>query len=294
MNGFLNIDKPKGITSFGVVKNIRKRLGVKKVGHAGNLDPDATGVLVLGVGKGTRFLEYITTLEKEYIATVKLGILTDTLDISGEVIDEKPVPDIEESRLKVILKKFVGEIFQTPPAFSAVRIGGKRLYELAREGVLVNKKPKKVKIYKIELLGVAGDEFMIRVVCSKGTYIRSLAKDIAEALGTYGIVKELRRMRIGHFRVDDAVSPDVDDLEKFIMPIDKGLAHLNEIVLSERAAWYFRNGSKIGMGGIVHKSRFVKAFEHVRVYDNLGNFIGVGYMKWDGVQPEKVLPAEGS
>ena len=290
MDGFLNLNKPRGITSFTAVEEVRKRLKEKKAGHAGNLDPDATGVLVIGLGKATRFLPYITDVEKEYVATIKLGVLTDTLDASGEVMGKKEVPPIGRSKLEEVLRHFIGEIEQTPPAYSAVKIEGKRLYELAREGVLVNPKPKKVTIYEIELLDLGEDEFRIRAVVSKGTYIRSLARDIAVRLGTYGIVKDLVRTRIGHFTLEEAVDLDDPDLEKKVIPPDEGLIHLGEVVLKEKAAWYFRNGNRVGVSGILSRSKNVRSFEYVRVYDESGEFIGVGFMKWDGLYPKRVIP----
>ena len=291
MDGFLNLNKPKGITSFTAVEEVRRRLKEKKAGHAGNLDPNATGVLVIGLGKATRFLPYITNVEKEYIATIKLGVLTDTLDASGEVMDKKEVPPVDRAQLEEVLRHFIGEIEQTPPAYSAVKIEGKRLYELAREGVLVNPKPKKVTIYEIELLNLGEDEFRIRAVVSKGTYIRSLARDIAARLGTYGIVKDLVRTRIGHFTLEEAVDLDDPDLEKKVIPPDKGLLHMGEVVLKEKAAWYFRNGNRVGVSGILSRSKNVRSFEYVRVYDESGDFIGVGFMKWDGLYPKRVIPA---
>ena len=292
MHGFINIDKPRGITSFGVIEKLRDILGIKKVGHAGTLDPDATGVLVVGVGKGTRFLEFLMDLEKEYLATIKLGILTDTLDMSGKVMARKDVPELTEDKLKKVLKGFLGEIMQTPPAYSAIRVEGKRLYELAREGILVNPKPRKVKIYKLELIGLANDEFVIRVVCSRGTYVRSLARDIGEKLGTYGVVKEMRRTRIGHFRIENAIPLDAEPekIKSAIIPIDKGLSHLKEVVLKEKAAFYFQNGTQVGSAGILRKSRDARSFEHVRVYRPDGRFLGIGYLRWDSISPVKVLP----
>ncbi len=296
MHGFINLDKPRGITSFGVIEQLRKKFRIKKIGHAGTLDPDGTGVLVIGVGKGTRFLEFITGLEKEYLATIKLGVLTDTLDASGEILATKDVPELSENTLKKVLKSFIGEITQSPPAYSAVRVEGKRLYELAREGVLVNPKPRKVRIHKIELLGIAGDEFIIKVVCSKGTYIRALARDIGEKLGTYGIVRELRRTRVGHFRIENSVK--LDELLEMdtppLIPIDKGLSHLKYVVLKEKSAYYFQHGTQIGAGGILRRSADVRSFEYVRTYSPDGRFLGVGYLRWEGLSPVKVLPPEFS
>lgn len=288
--GFLNINKPRGLTSFGVVREVRKIFNIKKVGHAGNLDPDATGVLVIGIGKATRFLPYITDLEKEYIARIQLGILTDTLDRTGEILKRKDVPKLDEERVKEVLKHFEGEIMQSPPPYSAVRIEGRRLYDLAREGVLVNPKPKRVKVYSIELLDIGEDYLTLKVIAGKGTYIRSLARDIAEKLGTVGIVGDLKRTRVGHFRVEDSLSLDYPELREKIMPIDEGLKHLPEVVLKERAAYYFRNGNRVPPAGILRRSPKARSFEFIRVYDETNHFIGIGYLKWDGIYPKKVLP----
>ncbi len=290
MNGFLNVDKPKGITSFGVIEVLRKSLNQKKMGHAGNLDPHATGVLIVGIGNATRFLPYIMDLEKEYVATVILGVHTDTLDETGEILDKKKVPPIDEEKLKSILKGFIGEIMQSPPPYSAVRVKGERLYDLAREGVLVSPKPKKVRIYNIELLDMDNDRFTIRVVCGKGTYIRSLARDIAEKLGTYGIVGSLKRIRVGSFHVDDAVKLDDPKISEKLIRIDEALIHLPKVVLKEKAAYYFSHGNHVGLSGIVSKDRDVRNFVVCRVYDYWGEFLGLGIHKWDGIYPKRLLP----
>lgn len=289
MDGFLNIDKPKGITSYDVIRILKKRLGVQRIGHAGNLDPHATGVLVVGIGKATRFLPFVQELEKEYIAVIQLGVLTDTLDITGEVLDTREVRPFSQERLLEVLKRFEGEIKQTPPAYSAVRVAGQRLYKLAREGIHVVPKPKTVFIHRLELLAMERDSFTLRILCSKGTYIRSLARDIGEALGTYGIVKELQRTRVGHFRVEDAVSPDDPEIEKRILPIDQGLAHMPEVFLSHRAADLFRHGNRVPSKGIQKFNPHVRAFQKVRVYDEAGRFLGVGLFHWDRVDPKRVL-----
>jgi tRNA pseudouridine55 synthase len=290
MNGFLNINKPKDITSFGVVKNVRELLHIKKAGHAGNLDPNATGVLVVGVGKATKFLSYIVNLEKEYVATVKFGLLTDTLDITGEVLMQKAVPKLTKEGLEEALSAFVGEIDQVPPSFSALKFQGKRLYELAREGVLVTSKPKRVVIHKIELLDMAEDEVTLRVACSKGTYLRSLARDLGEALGTLGIIKDLVRMKVGHFSLKDAVAMDDESLATKCIPLDEGLKHLPEVYITDKASRYFRNGNRVGTGGMLGRPQGVRNFQPVRVYDESGGFLGVGLLKFEGLYPKNVIP----
>lgn len=293
MEGFYNIDKPAGISSYDVIRHLKKFIKSRKIGHSGNLDPGATGVLVIGVGRATRLLEYITDLEKEYTGTIKLGILTDTLDTDGEVLMRKEVPEISEDRVKEVFKHFTGEIEQTPPAYSAIRIKGKRLYELAREGVMVTPKKRKVKIYKLELLSFQGDRIEFNAVVSRGTYLRSLARDIAEELGTFGIIERLRRIRIGPFKVAESVKLDdikLDNYLKFLIPIKEGLSFFPAVYLSERAAEHFRQGNMVSKAGILRKDTEASAFSYVRVFDNLGNFIGVGFLKWEGIIPRKVLP----
>jgi tRNA pseudouridine55 synthase len=291
MNGFLNINKPKDITSFGVVKHIREVLKVKKAGHAGNLDPNATGVLVLGTGKATKFLPFVVQLEKEYVATVKFGLLTDTLDSTGEVLMHKDVPKLERKAVEEVLKEFVGEIDQVPPSYSALKFQGKRLYELAREGVLVSSKPKRVIVRRIELMELEEDELTLRVTCSKGTYLRSLARDLGERLGTLGIIQDLVRMKVGHFTLKDAVPMDDPGLAEKIIPLEQGLTHMPEVYITDRAGQYFRHGNRIGSGGMVGgRPSGIRSFQHVRVFDESGAFLGIGLLKHEGLHPKRVIP----
>ncbi len=293
MEGFYNIDKPAGISSYDVIRHLKKFIKSRKIGHSGNLDPGATGVIVVGVGRATRLLGYITDLEKEYVGTIKLGVLTDTLDADGEVILKKDIPELTEEAIKEVLKSFTGEIEQTPPAYSAIRIKGKRLYELAREGVMVTLKKRKVKVLELELVDFTKDLIEFRAVVSRGTYLRSLARDIAEKLGTVGIIEKLRRVRIGNFKVEDAVKLDEinrDNYLGYLMPIKDGMAFFPAVYLSERAADHFRQGNMVSKAGIIRKDSEASAFSYVRVFDHLGNFIGVGFLKWEGIIPRKVLP----
>lgn len=293
MEGFYNIDKPAGISSYDVIRHLKKFIKSRKIGHSGNLDPGATGVLIIGVGRATRLLEYITDLEKEYTGSIKLGVLTDTLDADGEILMRKEVPELNEETIKEVFKEFTGEIEQTPPAYSAIRIKGKRLYELAREGVMVTPKKRKVKIYKLDLLGLNKDSIEFRAIVSRGTYLRSLARDIAEKLGTLGIIERLRRVRIGPFTIEDSTKLDdirIDNYLQHLIPIKEGLSFFPAIYLSERAAEHFRQGNMVSKAGIIKKGLEASAFSYVRVFDNLGNFIGVGFLKWEGIIPKKVLP----
>lgn len=293
MDGFLLIDKPKGVTSHDVVDRVRKILGIRKVGHSGSLDPHATGLLILGIGKATRFLPFLMDLPKVYLATFRLGVLTDSLDLTGEVLLEKEIPPLTRERIEQALRKFRGEIDQVPPAFSAKKIQGKRLYELAREGVLVSPGKKRVTIYELELLDFEPQRLFVRTRVSKGTYIRSLARDIAEALGTVGVVEELRRIAIGPFRVEEAVPlEDEEAIRERVLKLDEGLRHLDRVVLKPRGMVRFINGNRVSLQGIAHRGTGM--FQHVRVYDPEGHFLGVGMLTWEGLYPERLLPVEES
>ncbi len=205
--GILIINKPTGPTSHDIVDKIRRITKVKKVGHAGTLDPFAKGVLILLLGKATKSQQNFMDMRKTYTATIFLGATSDTYDKTGKIITLESSP-IKYSAVKKTIKQFVGEIEQTPPAFSAVKIKGKKAYELARKGIKLKLKPRKIKIYKIKLLKYNWPYLEIKVKCSKGTYIRSLANDIGEKLGCGAYLKELTRNKIGKFNLKKAINPN--------------------------------------------------------------------------------------
>lgn len=210
MNGILIVDKPINLTSRDVVNRVCKIFNTKKVGHTGTLDPIATGVLVLCIGKATKLVDIITCEDKEYEATVKLGILTDTLDVEGNVIKTSNV-SLDKEKLINTLNSFIGTYNQEVPIYSAIKINGKKLYEYARSGKKVSLPKRSVTIKNIELLDVSSNSYKFRVLVSKGTYIRSLIKDINDKLGIIGVMSGLRRIRQGNFDIKDAVS--LDDIE---------------------------------------------------------------------------------
>ena len=201
----LNIFKPRGCTSFYVVKNIRKIIKDKKVGHGGTLDPFAEGVLIIGTGKDTKKLSNIINDEKVYIAGLKLGIKTNTLDPEGKIIIEKKVPVLTKDEIKTVLESFLGESLQVPPMFSAKRINGQRLYKLARQNIKVKREPVKINISDITLIDYKENIITFSVRCSKGTYIRVLGKDIAERLNTVGYLQSLIRTNVGQFSIKDSI-----------------------------------------------------------------------------------------
>ena len=202
----LNINKHKGVSSFGIVKSIRYITKEKRVGHGGTLDPFAEGVLIIGTGKDTKKLTNITNEDKSYLATIKLGVATNTLDSYGKIFKEKEVPNLDKKLISKILLSFMGSTMQTPPMFSAKKIAGKKLYELARKNIVIKRNPVEINISKITLIDFLYDKITFDVTCSKGTYIRVLGSDIAEKLGTVGHLEELIRTQVGKFHLEDSIT----------------------------------------------------------------------------------------
>ena len=266
MNGVLIIDKPIGVTSFDVIRDIRKEYGTKKVGHTGTLDPMATGVLPILIGDATKLSDYLMDHDKEYIAVLKLGEKRDTGDSEGNIIETSKIPNLTTQEIENTLKAFIGKISQIPPMYSAIKVNGKKLYELAREGKEIERKPRSVEIYSIELLEVEKnteniiDKIKFKVNCSKGTYIRTLCEDIAEKLGTVGYMKELRRTRVGRFTLED---------------INKCVS-LEEILSEENAYILKENEESKLLNGVIIKTNLADGL--VRIYKN-NEFIGIGEVK---------------
>lgn len=221
-DGILIIDKPQDFTSHDVVAKIRKIIGTKKVGHTGTLDPMATGVLVVCVGAATKLVEHFTCKDKVYEAKVKLGIKTDTADITGNVIEECNVNEIDEKLVAEEMKKFIGKQLQTPPKYSSIKVNGMKLYEYARQGIEVKIEPREIEIFDISNVKIdeGNKEIAFRVHCSKGTYIRSLCEDIASSLGMCGTMSYLRRVKTGEFSIEEAIPLEEIDEEK-IIPMEK-------------------------------------------------------------------------
>jgi len=209
--------KPTDWTSFDVVKKVKNQIRPNKVGHSGTLDPFAEGVLVLCIGKKTKESEKLMALNKEYIATIQLGTETDSLDITGKVINELPVPEFSREKIKSILNGFIGESYQIPPMFSALKKNGIRLYKLARKGIEVEREPRKIFIYNIELINFNKNQITIKVECGKGTYIRTLAKDIAEKLDTCGYLSQLSRTKVGDYTESDSIQ--IENLNEWLSTI---------------------------------------------------------------------------
>lgn len=236
MDGIILIDKEKGVTSRDVVNKVIKKLNIKKVGHTGTLDPLATGVLVICVGRATKLVNYLTSKDKEYIASVRLGLLTDTLDVTGNIIKEQPVK-LSDEDIKIAINNMKKTYMQQVPIYSAVKVNGKKLYEYAREGIAIDLPKKEVTIHSIELMSnikrLNGKiDFTIRCKVSKGTYIRSLINDLANSLGTVGIMTNLRRVKQGNFSIDDCIC--IDNLSKEnIIPIIYVLNNIDKVIADE-------------------------------------------------------------
>lgn len=251
MNGIILVDKPQDWTSHDVVAKLRGVLHERRIGHSGTLDPLATGLLVVFVGRATRAVEFAEADSKEYLAGLRLGVSTDTQDITGNIVAESAaLPD--EAALREALGRFIGDIEQIPPMYSAIKIGGKKLYELARRGESVERAPRKITVSAIDIAGRDGDDYILNISCSKGTYVRTLCSDIGEALGCGACMSSLRRTRAGVFSVDDAHSlADIEAaaregrLSDIILPVDTLFASFPKLTVSQSAAKRLKNGNII-------------------------------------------------
>lgn len=284
------IDKPGGVTSFDVVGLVRRRLGVRRVGHGGTLDPDATGVLPVLLGEATKLMPYLADHDKEYRAVVRFGVRTDTQDLSGRVLSETAVPALARDAVVAAARTFVGRIRQTPPMYSALHHEGRRLYQLAREGVEVPREPREVTVHALEVEEVSGARATLRVVCGKGTYVRTLAADLGEALGTGGAVEQLTRLRVGPFTVDGAVTWDLLEhaaaatLLSRIAPPEAALDGWTEVRLDAGRAEAFRHGQPVESAGAAPGLARVHAAE--------GPLIGVGDVDGGRLRPVRILHAD--
>lgn len=274
MDGIIVIYKPKQYTSHDVVAKVKKILE-EKVGHTGTLDPNATGVLPLLIGKGTLLSKYLINHDKTYIATIQLGKRTDTLDEEGIVIEEKEVlkQSLEKENIEKVLKAFLGEQEQTPPMYSAIKVKGKKLYEYARKGQTVEIPTRKITIYEIKLIRIQEElkQIVIEVSCSKGTYIRSLCDDIAKKLNTIGYMKELERTKVGQFKLEDTIT--IEELEKAkenMISVEDFFQNKSEITLEPSKLEMFLNGVKLDTN---------QQDQVYRIYDQKKCFIGSGIVE---------------
>lgn len=298
MDGILIIDKPEGLTSHDVVARVRRALHTKRVGHTGTLDPFATGVLVLLIGKATRLAQFLDKDEKEYEAVIQFGFETDTGDKTGMrtakcgLRNEEIAERLATTDWQNVLSEFRGEIEQIPPMYSAKKLAGKKLYELARQGKEIERKPIKVIVHELEIIDDAKwstpqSAVRIRVVCSAGTYIRTLAEDIGRRLGIGAHLIELRRTRAGKFTLDESENVrDLDASTVKLLPIEEAISHLPEFVLSDERVEKTRNGMTTRTNGNQFRSD-----EIVRMVDHKGKLIAIGVNEDDvsEIRPKIVL-----
>ena len=289
-NGLLLVDKPSGMTSHDVVARVRKILGERRVGHAGTLDPMATGLLVLAVGPSTRLLRFAQAEVKHYSGAVKFGVATDSLDADGAITSEGPVPELIAAEVAEVIATMVGTQLQTPPMVSALKIGGRRLHEMAREGLEVERQPREITVSEFRLEPTDDPStWRFDIVCSVGTYVRVLLSDLAVALGTLGHLTSLRRLSSGTHRVDEAMS--LDDLAERVERGEDPLAPPSHFVGGlERAEIDTAQESKMRMG---QRLELVASFvgPEVAAFDLAGNLLGILSRRGDAWQPELVLPA---
>jgi tRNA pseudouridine55 synthase len=283
------------MTSFQVVAHLRRVLRIPKVGHGGTLDPMATGLLPILLGEATKLTAYLQGQDKEYLATIRLGVTTDTLDATGAVTGERPVPALGEADVRAALARFVGDLDQVPPMYSALHAGGRRLHALARAGIAVERAPRRVRVDAFELLELASPRLRVRVACGSGTYVRSLAADVGEALGCGGHVEALVRTRVGALRLADAVPwaslerGDAAALVGAVLPADRAVCHLPAVRLPAEA------GRRLAQGQAVPAPPDASApgATPCRVYAD-AVFLGIGELSPAGLRPVRLIHADRS
>jgi len=295
VNGILLLDKPRGITSNEALQRVKRLYNAAKAGHTGSLDPLATGLLPLCLGGATKFSTFLLDADKRYRVRVRLGVTTTTADAEGEVVTIAPADRVSEQDLRQALERFRGPIEQLPPMYSAVKYKGERLYKLARQGIEVERTPRVVDVFDIELRDFEPPELEMDVHCSKGTYVRTLAEDLGKLLGCGGHVAGLRRTGVGPYVEHQTRFVTLEDLERvaqgegldvldgLLLPLESALGHWPQVRLSADAAFYLRQGQAVLVPQAPTEGL-------VRLYDPSQKFIGVGYILEDGkVQPKRLM-----
>ena len=289
LNGILLIDKPHGMTSNQVLQRAKRILQACKAGHTGSLDPIATGLLPLCFGEATKVSQFMLDADKQYWVRIKLGESTTTYDIEGEVVSTGAV-NVDRRQIEKALKSFTGTISQLPPMYSAVKQGGQALYKLAREGKEVERNPREVTVYRIDILDFDGEYLELEILCSKGTYVRTIAHDLGQVLGCGAHVVELRRLGVGDFRIDEAVDlEDIeelqspDEIERLLLPVDEALLGLPDVTLTSLATHYLLQGQPV-------TARHGQEPGLVRLYSDENAFLGMGEVLDDGrVAPKRLM-----
>ena len=302
VSGVLLIDKPQGMTSQQVVSKVKYLLksdvhDSKKAGHTGTLDPMATGLLPICLGEATKFSHYQLDAVKSYQAIIKLGEQTDTGDAEGEIIATIPVPNVTQAMLQSVTEQFLGEIMQVPPMYSALKKDGKKLYELAREGIEVERAARPLTIYELSLTPLSDQQLQLTVTCSKGTYVRVLAEDIAKALGTLGHLTALRRIRTGDFEIANAITladfAALDVAARFdkLLAVDACVHSLPSLVLDDSQSKRIRQGQRLNVKTTMLTQQLIlNANQTFRLFDRHQQFLGTGLLEPNGrLQPMKLV-----
>lgn len=298
VNGILLLDKPIGLTSNAALQQVKRLFKAAKAGHTGNLDPLASGLLPLCFGEATKFSGFLLDSDKRYLATCQLGVTTTSADAEGEVLERRPVGEYSRAEVEAILARFIGEIEQIPPMHSAIKVNGQPLYKLAHQGKEIERKPRRITIYSLDLVSLEGDQMVLEVHCSKGTYVRTLAEDIGHQLGCGAHLSALRRTAAGPFSVAHAVSlpeleqlagsDDLLSLDQALLPVEAALDDWPELILTDNTAYYLCQGQAVQIAR-APTSGLVRLFagdEH--------RFIGVGRILADGrVAPQRLVSSAG-
>tara|TARA_B100001996_G_C18670307_1_gene596494 strand:- start:2351 stop:3250 length:900 start_codon:yes stop_codon:yes gene_type:complete len=289
INGILLLDKPLMLSSNHAIQKIKKHFNISKVGHTGTLDPLATGLLPVCIGNATRISQFLINSDKTYQALIKLGIKTSTGDKEGETIERSSFDVLaDSSKIDEVLQSFIGEQKQIPPMYSALKHKGERLYKLAQKGLSVSRKPRSIKIYSIDLISINENYLELIIECSKGTYIRTLAEDIANKLGTVGHIDQLRRLNIKCFDKQSMFSFDEiiksDRIDQFLLPIDEPLKHMVKVNFSESESSKFTHGLPVITNQVSNNE-----FDYIRVYSNESVFLGLGHYSNGYIKPKIVF-----
>lgn len=293
MNGFVILDKKAGMTSFSSANACKKIFAAKKTGHTGTLDPDATGVLPVALNYATGFISYISPYKKIYKAKALLGMSTKTLDTSGEVVGRTEIPDISRAEIENALGKFLGKSMQVPPMYSAIKKDGKRLYELARKNLDIEREAREIKIFDISLDEVNLPYFTFTVSCSKGTYIRSLIDDLGKSLGTFSCMAALRRISTDGFNIKESVSLDellkMNESEKLekVIPLEKIFSSFEKIVITDRQAIRIQNGGELSKARLKYNINDGNLYS---VFNEKNIFLGLASARANALYPEKIIP----
>lgn len=281
MNGIINVLKPSGFTSHDVVAKVKRICGVKKVGHTGTLDPNAVGVLPILIGKATKLSDYLMEHDKVYRVIMKLGVSTTTCDAEGEILEQCENIDLDFETVNNAIVSFKGEIVQKPPMYSAIKVNGKKLYELARKGEEVEVPTRKVQIYSISnIVQINNVEYMFDVSCSKGTYIRTLCVDIGEKLGVPAVMNGLIRLQTGDFKISESVTFDEikENPDSVLIPMDKAIKYPSAAV-KEAALKYILNGRSSSVGFLIPIEGIIE--DKIKLYDNQNSFLGIAEIFYD-------------